>query len=152
MLGPRLRGGGQLDWLDLVLAGGVAGREGGQTPGVECTAMCVFFDGEEDVFAADVLVCFRARARVPVVSGELVVGPVEEVLALMCVLADEEHVGWSVPVAVRGLLPPVVEEGVVAPELVVVLVEPTGAIELDEHGGRLVEFAVARELEDGVGP
>jgi hypothetical protein len=49
----------------------------------------VGLDGEQDVLAADVVLLVGAGAGVPVVPGELVVGAVEESLALVAVLADE---------------------------------------------------------------
>jgi hypothetical protein len=49
----------------------------------------VGLDGKQDVLAADVVLLVGAGAGVPVVPGELVVGAVEESLALVAVLADE---------------------------------------------------------------
>jgi hypothetical protein len=51
--------------------------------------------------AADVVLLVGAGAGVPVVPGELVVGAVEESLALVAVLADEQHVGWAFALAVH---------------------------------------------------
>jgi len=47
--------------------------------------------------------------------------------------------------------PPPVEEGVVASELAVVLVDTAGAVVLDEEGSNPVFAVGALDLEDGVG-
>jgi hypothetical protein len=67
----------------------------------QATAAGVGLDGEQDVLAADVVLLVGAGAGVPVVPGELVVGAVEESLALVAVLADEQHVGWAFALAVH---------------------------------------------------
>lgn len=95
--------------------------------------MGVVFDGEQAVPAADVLVVVGVETGVPAVSGELTIRGGHELLALLFVLADEEDVGRLVAVGVSRVVPPPVQEGVVAAELREVLVDATGAVVLDEE-------------------
>src|SRR4029078_160836 len=114
-------------------ARGVAGWECGQSPGYEHTVVGVALEREEDASAADVGLLFRRRAGVPAVADELSVGGGEEVTALAFVLADEEHEGRELGVDEGGMAPPRAEEGVVPAELVVVLVDASSAVVLDEE-------------------
>jgi len=84
-----------------------------------------------------------------VVTGELVVGGGQEAVALFFVLADEEHVRRRPLIAGLRAAPPPGEEGVVAAELLQVLVDPTGAVELDQEGPAALAI-LPRRLDDGV--
>ena len=68
----------------------------------------------------------------PEVGGQLDVRAGEEVVALGSVLADEEDVGCVATGPQVGVAPPPGEEGVVAAELVVVLVDAAGAVVFDQ--------------------
>jgi hypothetical protein len=76
------------------------------------------------------------------VAGEFAVGAGEEVVALGVVLADEQNVGRLGAPAEFGVAPPPGEVGVVAAELVVVLVGAAGAVELEQKQPRLVPCLV----------
>jgi hypothetical protein len=81
-------------------------REGGQAPGLEVAAVGVGLYGEQDLLVPDVLLPIRAGAGVPDVLGEVLVGAVEELLALFGVLGDEQDVGRAFLVAVGRIAPP----------------------------------------------
>jgi hypothetical protein len=80
-----------------------------------------------------VVVLFRRGARVPAVARQFAVGRIEELAALVFVLTDEEH-EWRLVGVDRGrVAPPRAEEGVVAAELVEVLIDASSAVVLDEE-------------------
>src|SRR5439155_16321929 len=93
----------------------------------------------------------RRHIGVPAVSGELTVGRGDEVVAMLLVLADEDDERWHAPVREVRPLPPPREEGVVAPELLVVLVETTGAVVLDEQEPSRGSRVFPRDLDNRVG-
>ena len=125
-------------------------RIGGEAPGLESAGVRVVLDCEQDSSPSDVLVAFGWSGGVPAVPGQLAVAGVEELFALLGVLADEQHVRRRVGVAVRGVVDPGAEKRVVAAELVVVLVDASGAVVFDEQRpGRAVW--PGGEFEDGVG-
>jgi hypothetical protein len=78
-----------------------------------------------------------------------VVGGREELLALVWGLADEYDERETCPVCVGRVARPPAQEGVVAAELVEVLVDSARAVVLDED--RSYVAVVAGELEQGVG-
>ena len=80
-----------------------------------------------------VLITLGRHIGVPAVSRDLAVGRGEELLPLVLVLADEEHERGLLVVGEGRVAPPAAEEGVVAAELVVVLVDASGAVVLDEQ-------------------
>jgi hypothetical protein len=127
----------------------VAGREWRESPGFEHAVVGVAFEGEEDASAADVVVLLGWGAEVPTVARQLAVGGVEELVALVFVLADEEHVRRVVAIS-QGVAPPGAEEGVVAAELVVVLVDASCAVVFDEELPA-AGLGVAFDFQDGVG-
>src|SRR5215204_1287338 len=96
----------------------------------------VAFVAEEDSAAPHVLVLIDGARGVPEVGGELAVSAGEEVVALGSVLADEQDVGCLATGSQVGVAPPPGEEGVVAAELVVVLVGAAGAVILDQEEPR----------------
>ena len=96
----------------------------------------VTFVAEEDSAAPHVFVLIDGARGVPKVGGELAVGAGEEVVALGIVLADEQDVGCVATGTQVGVAPPPAEEGVVAAELVVVLVGAAGAVVLDQEEPR----------------
>src|SRR5918999_2720681 len=98
--------------------------------------MGVALVAEEDPAAPDIFVLIDRARRVPEVGGELAVSAGEEVVALGVVLADEQHEGWFGAAAELGMAPPPSEVGVVAAELVVVLVGAAGAGVLDQKKPR----------------
>lgn len=112
--------------------------------------MQVRLDREDDVTSSQVAVAFRRGARVPVETGELPVGGHHEAVVLRFVLANEDHERRLTHVAVLGVAPPPGEEGVVATELLEVLVHPAGAVELDQKGPALRDAILSRRLDDGV--
>ena len=69
----------------------------------------------------------------PAMTGELVIGGRHERLALVLGLAYEDHERGFVEFGVFRVAPPPVEEGVVASELAVVLVDAAGAVVLDSR-------------------
>jgi hypothetical protein len=87
---------------------------------------------------------------VPEVGGEIAVSAGEEVVALLSVLADEEDVRCFATGSEVGLAPPPSEEGVVAAELVEVLVDAAGAVVLDQKQPRTLP-ATMGDLERGIG-
>ena len=112
--------------------------------------MRVDFRREEHALAADVLVAIWSNIWVPAVAGEVAIGGLEEEVALLVVLADEQDEGRVLATAERRAPPPPRQEGVVAPELVVVLVETTGAVVLDEDEPARIVGLGARDLHDRV--
>src|SRR5690349_6078993 len=86
----------------------------------------------------------------PPMPRELAVGGGEEEGALLIVLADEQHEGRGLAIAEGAVVPPPGQEGVVAMELVVVLVETSGAVVLDEDQPTRRLGVIAGDLEDGV--
>jgi hypothetical protein len=113
--------------------------------------MDVVFGGEQDPPPACVEVVGGGRVGVPAVAGELAVGGVEEHLALLLVLADEQDPGGVLRAFEVAVAPPPAQEGVVAAQLVVVLVDPAGAVVLDQEQPRCSLGVAAVDLEDGVG-
>src|SRR4051794_36969569 len=112
--------------------------------------MRVALDGEQDSSPPDVLLAISWRGGVPPVPSQLAISGVKEPFALLAVLADKEDVWRRVEVPVRGVLDPRAQKGVVAAELVVVLVDAPSAVVFDEQ--RPGWAARSRgELEDGVG-
>src|SRR5829696_7442179 len=83
-------------------------------------------------------------------GGQLVVSAGEEVVALLSVLADEEDVGCVATGPHVGVAPPPGEEGVVAAELVEVLVDAAGAVVLDQEEPWVL-CTIVGDLEGGVG-
>jgi hypothetical protein len=92
----------------------------------------------------------RSVAWVPEVAGELAVGGIEEGLEVFFVLADEQDDRRDAVGGEWGMAPPPAQQGVVAEELFVVLVDPSSAVVFDEvepGAGR----GLAGDFEDGVG-
>ena len=125
-------------------------RERRETQGLERSGVHVAFEREEHSPAADVLVAVGVDAGVPAMSGKLVVGGGHELLALLAVLAHEDNEGRFAEIGARGVLPPRVEKAVVATELAVVLIDPAGAVVLDQQHVRPWLVACALDLEHGV--
>jgi hypothetical protein len=59
----------------------VAGREFGESPGLEHAVVGVALDGEENASAADVVLLLGCGAGVPAVASQLAVGGIEELAA-----------------------------------------------------------------------
>jgi hypothetical protein len=112
--------------------------------------MGVALVAEEDPAAPYVFVLIDRARRVPEVGGELAVSAGEEVVALGFVLADEEDVRCVATGSQVRVAPPPSEEGVVAAELVVVLVGAAGAVVLDQKEPRAL-CTVVGDFEGGVG-
>src|SRR4051794_24368583 len=121
-----------------------------QAPDLEAAGVGVALEREQDPPAPDVIGALRACARVPVVPRQLVIGGAHEELALGLVPADEDDERRVVVERLRQALPPPAEEAVVAAELVEVLVDPVGAVELDEEPAVALVIC-ALELDDGIG-
>src|SRR5688500_2087599 len=85
----------------------------------------------------------------PQVSGQFPVGGVEERRSLLVVLADEQHERGVIVVREQRVPPPPAQEGVVAQELAVVLVDSPGAVVLDQVGAAATVSAL--DFQDGVG-
>jgi hypothetical protein len=88
----------------------VVWRERGQSPGSSALAWMSRSSVKEYVAPGDVLVTVGAYARVPAVSGELVVGGGHEQFALGSVLADEDDVRSVAELGQCSELPPPVEK------------------------------------------
>ena len=129
----------------------MAGRAWGEAPRLENAIVSVALKGEEDATAANVVVLLAWGAWVPAVARQLAVGGIEELAALAFVLADEEHERRLLVVDEGRVAPPRAEEGVVAAELVVILVDASGAVVLDEEQPAADFVALAFELQPGVG-
>ena len=127
----------------------VAGRDAGDAPGLEPPAVHVELAGEQHSLPSHVDHLVRSRGRVPELTRHLAVRGVQEPVALVFVLADEHD---ERPIAVREarVLPPPAQEGVVAPELLVVLVHAPRPVELNEDHATAVAVG-SRHLEDRVG-
>jgi hypothetical protein len=108
-------------------------------------------DREQDPPSPHVLVAVDRHSRVPAMTGELAVGGGEELLPLGLVLADEQHVGERGQVRVGRVAGPPAQKGVVAAQLVVVLVDPACAVVLDEQRAQDA-LRSGSDLEDRVGP
>jgi hypothetical protein len=102
----------------------------GTRPSVEAAGVHVLLDREEDPVAADEPVPVVVEAVV--VAGQLVVGRVQELVELVLVLTDEDHVRLGCVECLLHQVPPPDEEGVVAADLLEVLVDASRAIELDQ--------------------
>jgi hypothetical protein len=126
-----------------------AGKRG-ELPGFEQPSVGVVLEREEDSSPPNVLVAFETGTGMPAVSRELLIGRRHELLALSFGLANEEHERRRWVAGVWGVAPPPAQEGVVAPELLVVLVDAAGAVVLDEDGPLVA--VVAGEFKDRVGP
>src|SRR5215207_7267790 len=103
-------------------------RKRGQAPCLEVSCVCVPLDREQDPPSPHVLVAVERHGRVPAMTAQLAVGGGEELLALALVLADEQHVGERGQVRVGRVADPPAQKGVVAAQLVVVLVDPARAV------------------------
>src|SRR4051812_47708739 len=125
-------------------------RVGRQAPGLEDAGVRVALDCEQDSSPSDVSVAFGWSGGVPAVPRQFAVAGVQELFALFGVLADEQHVGRRVELAVLGVVDPRAEECVVAAEFVVVLVDASGAVVFDEQRPGWAVWP-GGELENGVG-
>src|SRR5215207_2278057 len=121
---------------------GVPGRIRRQSAGLALGQVDVAFVAEEDSAAPHVFVLIDGAGGVPEVGGQLAVSAGEEGVALGIVLADEQDVGCVAAGAQVGVAPPPGEEGVVAAELVVVLVGAAGAVVLDQKEPRVLRSIV----------
>jgi len=77
----------------VLLAEQVIARDLGRAPRVKAADVHVPLDGEGDPVAADEAVALVVQAVV--MAGQLVVGGVQELIALVLVLADEGDVGLA---------------------------------------------------------
>src|SRR4051794_16914265 len=96
-----------------------------------------------------VFVSAGAVAGVPDVAGELVVGGVEEGVPLLLVLADKDHVRLDALGREVGVSPPRAQEGVVAEELLEVLVYAARPVVFDEERAAAVG-RLALDVDDRV--
>src|SRR5215207_4470853 len=125
------------------------GGESGELPGFEHAVVGVVLEREENPSPANVLVPIEIGAGMPVVSGELLIRRGYELLSLFLDLAHEEHERRRWQVGVWGVAPPPAQEGVVAAELLVVLVDAAGAVVLDEDGPQVAVVAGEFKLRVG---
>lgn len=98
--------------------------------------MDVEFDGEEDSTAPAGVALARC-GWVPPVAAEFVVGRLHEELALVLVLADEQHVGGRLIAPGTGkarLVMPAGKESVIPAEFVVIFIDAAGAVVLEQDG------------------
>src|SRR5919201_6657478 len=107
---------------------GMSARERRDSPRAGIFSVHVDLHREQQVLATWVLVTARAVTCMPYMARELVVGGVEEGVALVLVLADEDHEGRDAVVGQFGVAPPGAEQRVVAEELLEVLVESARAV------------------------
>src|SRR4051794_7406479 len=101
-----------------------------EEPDVRAGLVHVVLDAERDPAPTDVVVLVAPRPRH--VADQLAVRGVDEQEAVISVLAHEDDARRLVEAAEVRVAPPVVQEAVVAAELVVVLVNAARAVELDE--------------------
>lgn len=110
----------------------MAGRVGRDAAGLQHAGVGVVLVGKQYPPAAGVDVVGGRGAWVPAVACELAVGGLEEDVALVLVLADEQHPGLGAAVEIARVAPPPAQKSVIAAELLEVLVDAAGAVVLDE--------------------
>jgi hypothetical protein len=108
----------------------------------------VVLDGEEDVLPARELAIVRLGTGMPPLARHFEIRGLEELLTLVCILADEDHERRFLIECAVGQVPPPGQERVVAAELLEVLVDPARAVVLDEEPPRP---AARSDLDDRVG-